>query len=982
MSRHEKEKAFQKHICTYFEKHHGYTLLGQKETLGNDEHYIGKEQLLAFIKKTQSDTFARLEKDYGNDSADEIIRALKDTLKQEPLWKIIRHGLTVRKHEFKLYFPKPRSALSREAQKNYEANTIEYQDEFVIDDAKRIDIVLYLNGLPIITMELKHEDAGQFVNDAVEQYAKRKQSDPIFKLPFLHIALDTSEVKVATNCSKIENFMPFNMGLDNAPLSKGEYAVEYLYSEVLSREAIMRYLSFFLVYVPKNEKHDAFSIFPRYHQMRSVNRLAKEIKDNFDDKGKIGANYLINHSAGSGKTLTMSWTADRLHSLYKEGTETKLIDMIFILTDRKELDKNISEEIEKLTHLAKVVKYANHSSDLKKFVLDGESIIVSTVHKLSYIIEEIKENPSLKDKNIAFIVDEAHRSQDGKMGASVREPFKKYANKLETKVEKTLEEDTEIDPEEDVVDTILKTTNTNMLFVAFTATPSQNTVSLFGETFDVYSEAEAIAENYIVDVAENIIAYETLYNLDSKFALKDEKLYPQGILAKVLKTKAFEDEGLIHYKAEVMLSIFEEQIASLINGKAKAMVVTSSRIAGLRYFNILEEKLAKRQCGFPCKVLYAFSDFKHPDTGETLTEKALNGLSVGEKIQDRFKEDDYRILVVANKFQTGFNEPLLAGMFLDKAVADRNAVQTLSRLNRKAEGKETTIVVDFTNSVENIFKAFRKYREGTPFEPKEQNLEKLNELVEELKGYELFSDEQMTRLLELEKEKGEKDPEKMAYISSLRGVFNKNFPTSEEKVGYVYLMFSLLKQYHFLSSFFEFNEETLVVAEFCDVIASQLIKGGGESELMKALKEVGVSKANVEYKGIKKLSTTESKRKGGGGSGGSSTPPPKATLNEMIVMLKKTYAISEEEAIVIREICEEKLDDKDIVDEITRHKKDEDYLRSYFSETLRHSIVNSYVNRDLEERIMDDIYDKEGAILDTMTGSIIRQGLFDLGMAS
>ena len=973
MNRHEKERAFQKHICDHFQTHHGFTRLEQKEALGNTKQYIAKEKLLDFIQKTQADTFSRLEKDYGNDSADEIIRALEEALKQEPLWKIIRHGLSVRKHEFKLYFPKPRSALSREAQKHYEANTIEYQDEFVIDDAKRIDIVLYLNGLPIISMELKHEDAGQFVADAVDQYVKRKKSDPIFWLPFLHIAMDTSEVSVATNPFKLENFRPFNKGLENHADNKNEYPVEYLYAEVLSRDSILSYLSFFLIYVPKNEKHEAFTIFPRYHQMRSVERLAKDIKDNFDEKGNIGKNYLINHSAGSGKTLTIGWTADRLHSLYKEGTETKLIDTIFLLTDRRELDKNISDEIEKLTHLNGVVKYAKHSSDLKDFILDGESIIVSTVHKLNYIIEEIKDDPSLKNKNIAFIVDEAHRTQDGKMGASVREPFKNYEKSSK-------KEETESDPEDDVMDTILTTMSSNMLFVAFTATPSQNTVSLFGETFDVYSEAEAISEGYILDVAENIISYETLYNLDSKAIIKDEKLYPKGVLAKALKTVAFEDEGIIHYKAEIMLGIFEEQVAPLIGGKAKAMIITSSRKAGLRYFNVLQEKLAKRECGFPCKVLYAFSDFSHPETGETLTEKSLNKLGKDEKIQTRFKEDEYKILIVANKFQTGFNEPLLAGMFLDKAVADRNAVQTLSRLNRCADGKETTVVVDFSNSVEKIFKAFQKYRAGTPFEPKEQTIEKVKELVVKLKAYELFDDKQMTKLVDLNS-LVENNANKMSYIKSLRSSFNKELLTTEERVSYVYLMFKLLKQYHFLSSFFEFDEEIILVVEFSEIIASQLIKQGNESELMRALKEVGVSKANVEYKGIKTLNKEDATlKKGGGGKAG--TPPPKATLNDMIVSLKETFNISEEEAIVIREICEEKLEDHEIVRKIELHKRDEDYLRTYFSDTLRSSIVNSYINRDLEERIMDDIYDKEGAILDTMTGTVIRQGLFDLGMAS
>ena len=972
MGRHEKEKEFQKHICTYLNKTHGYPVIDQEVDIKGDEYYIAEDLLLAFIRSTQSEKLAALEKDYGADSGNEIIRALKDEIRIKPLWLIIRHGLSVRKHEFKLYFPKPRSNLSADANKLYEENRISYKDEFVIKEDKRIDIVLYLNGLPIITIELKHEAAGQIVDDAVTQYTKRNQNDKIFQLPFLHIAADTTDVKVATNTSKSENFRWFNTGLINSPTTDGEYPVEYLYSEVLSKESILSYLSFFLINVSKTDEHDGFSIFPRYHQMRCVNKLSVDILGNFEETDTVGKNYLINHSAGSGKTLTMSWAADKFHSLYKQGTQDKAIDIIFILTDRKDLDKNVSDELLNLAHLKDVVGYAKSGKNLASLVRDRKSIIVSTVHKLSNIIDELQLDPALKDLNIAFLIDEAHRSQDGKMGVSVRVPFRKSSTEKEG--------DTEvyIDPNDDVVDKIAHINNNNMIFVAFTATPSQNTVTLFGDPFDVYSEAEAIEEGYILDVASNIISYDTLYNMDSKVAIKDpdEKLYPKGVVARALKNMAFADEGLIQYKSEIMLRIFQEDVAPLINGKAKAMIVTSSRPAGLLYFKVLQEKLAKRDCGFSCKLLFAFSDFTHPDTNEVITEHALNELKPGELIQDRFKEDDYRLLIVANKFQTGFDESLLAGMFLDKAVADRNAVQTLSRLNRCADGKDTTVVVDFTNNADTIFKAFKKYRKGAPYEPKEPTSDKVYETADEVKKYNLFSDAQITKLLRFEAEQD--DPRKMELVNQLRTHFNTVLQDFNERVSYVYLMAKLIKQYNFLSAFFEFDDEIIRLVNFSEIIASQLIKQGSESELMIALKKIGLSKANVEYKGIKELTGETKKRKPKGGGGGG-TPPPKATLTDMIGSLKEKFPISDEEAIIIKEVCEEKLEDEEIINTIHNNQDDLDYLHTYFSSELRESIVDSYVARDLEDRIMDSLYDDKGAILDAMTGMVINHELFNIG---
>lgn len=963
MARHEKEKAFQKHICDYLLTNHKYKLLNQTVDISNDNYYIAKDLLLEFISNTQETKLKALQKDYGKDSGDEIIQALKDELKIKPLWKIMRDGLSVRKHEFKLYFPKPRSNTTQKSQELYEQNSILIKDEFMIIGDKRVDIVLYLNGLPIITIELKHEDAGQYLDDAVIQYTKRNQKDRIFQLPFLHIAMDTSEVKVATNPSCEDNFLWFNQDLENKALTQGEYPIEYIYKEVLSFDSILSYLSFYLIYVPKNEKHEAFSIFPRYHQIRSTNKLYVAILDNFITTNSVGAKYLINHSAGSGKTLTMSWTADKLHSLYKDS-QNKAFDMIFLLTDRKSLDKNISDELGLFTHLKDVIKYAKDGAGLKKLIQDKTSIIVSTAQKFNVITEELKTNEELNKLRIAFIIDEAHRSQDGKTSANVKEPFVSY------------ESTSYDDPNDEVMDEIKQIENKNITFIAYTATPSQKTVTLFEKPFDEYKEAQAIHEGYILDVASNIIAYETLYNMDSSVALKNEKLYPKGVIKKALQQRAFEDEGLIQYKAEVMLRIFEEKIKDLINGKAKVMIVSSSRIAGLIYFKVLKEKLLKRGYDFPSKVLYAFSNFTHPITHETVTEHEINELNSGELIEDRFDRDDYRIMVVANKFQTGFNQPLLAGMFLDKSVADINAVQTLSRLNRCAKDKSETVVVDFTNSVDKIFKAFNKYREGSPYEPKQPNYEELLGLIKQIKSYNLFRDDLVAELLQYEGEK--KDALKMSLISKLRTEFNSRIVDVSERVSFVHLLLKLNTQYQFLKSFFTFDKKTEDFIKFCEIVDTQLIKKGSSSELLKALKNVGLTKANVISHGEKKFVPKKPKTRTGG-SGGNTTPPPKGTVSSMLKDLKEQYQISDQEAIIIREICEEKLHDESITTIIHNNQDDEDYLRFYFSDELRVSIVESYENRGLDERVMEEIYDAKGAILDTMTGTIISQELFNIG---
>lgn len=379
--------------------------------------------------------------------------------------------------------------------------------------------------------------------------------------------------------------------------------------------------------------------------------------------------------------------------------------------------------------------------------------------------------------------------------------------------------------------------------MAFTATPTQATVNLFGEPFDIYSESEAISEGYIIDVAAQIISYETLYQLHSPLvpnADEEERLYPKGIISKLLKQVAFEDDGLIQYKAEVMLRTFEDQVKSLIDGKAKMMVVTSSRLAGLKYFNILREKIKQKQKETPelynYKVLYAFSDFVNPNNNEEIKEHSLNELNSGERIEERFKQDDYKILVVASKFQTGFDEPLLAGMCLDKPVIDKNAVQTLSRLNRCYDGKDKVIVLDFTNNTDNIIKAFNKYRKGTPYETITPSKEKVISIYQEIIDCGLFTDIDAQQLLKLLAEGN--DGNTQSEINRYRQRFIFAYEKAEDRRAFVYKLASFVKAFNFLSSFYQYSEEIERFVLFAEFVQTQLIKEGSASELMEDIRKV------------------------------------------------------------------------------------------------------------------------------------------------
>lgn len=965
-----KETLFQDHICKYLEDNHQYKAI-DKTDISNSEYHINENHLIHFIKDTQEEKYNQIAENFGTDTDKEIIKAVINELgKNKPLWLIMRNGVDVKGVKLELYKPKPRSRTSQNQQISYEKNILSFKKEYYYNPItkERIDIVIWLNGLPIIVIELKHEDEGQTCEDAItESFLTRDLNNKLYKLPFLYVASSNVEVKVSTNPTSEKYFMWFNSALTNTADTEGEYPVEHLYRDSLSLESITSYLERYLIFVPavekidengKLQKKDSFTIFPRYHQVRATTNLANDLKEHIDNTRTLGQKYLINHSAGAGKTLTISWMADYLDSLYTEDNK-KVFDNIIILTDRKSLDKNIKDDLDNFTHLKNKINYTKNSTKLAEYLDKDKDIIVTIIDKFNHIEHKLENSSELKNRNIAFLIDEAHRSQDGKKSHTMKEFF-------------TLD---------DTADELSTKDTSNQVFVAFTATTTEKTVAYFGEPFDIYSEEEAIAEGYILDVASNIVSYDTLYHLRAKSSLPDKE-FPAGVVSKALRNVAFEDDDLIQYKSEVIVKLFEEKVAGTVKGKGKAMVVASSRPAGLKYLRTIKTILKEKN--LPYGVLYAFSDYTDNKTGEVVEEVKINELDTTHKgmlIEDVFDTDEYRILIVANKFQTGFNQPLLTAMFLDKAVNGVNAIQTVSRLNRKHIDKEQDeiLVVDFTNNSKEIFTAFNKHRKGSPYQEEEPKVEVLEKLYKQIFEYNIFTTEQIKeyveKYFEAEQKAHERESKSDAELSNInqeyKKIFNEKLVGINDRKKYVSLLNRYIKLYYFIAQFFTLEEKLNEFVVFAGSIGQQFIQKGKKSELIEFVKNIELSKGAVKFVGNAENPNEPTRKPKGGGNGGGDREIPTNTIQQALDNILEKFQISNEDAIIIKEICEEVAEQDDIKSKVIENKDNEIFLNRFEPNEIQQQIKNGYMVREMWDKLEDEIYIGQGGIIPLMGKTVV-----------
>ncbi|MGN2390682.1 RNA-binding domain-containing protein [Pelomicrobium sp. G1] len=677
-----------------------------------------------FVLATQPKEWKKLEQHHGSAVREQFLRRLAAEIERRGALDVLRNGIKDSGCKFQLAYFRPASGLNEETRRLYQANlfSIVRQVRYSTKNENSLDLVLFLNGIPIFTAELKNPLSGQDVEDAIRQYkTDRDPREPLLKYGrcLAHFAVDPDLVYVTTHLAgERTRFLPFNKGKFGGagnppvpPTQKG-YATAYLWEEAWARDSVLDLVRQFIHEVEEEDEKGKktgkrFLIFPRYQQLDCVRRLIADARA----RGP-GQRYLIQHSAGSGKSFTIAWLAHQLSTLH-DASDRRVFDSIIVVTDRRVLDRQLQTTMRQFEQTLGVVENIDTTSrQLKEALESGKTIIVTTLQKFPVIADQIGELPG---RRFAVIVDEAHSSQSGEISKSLK------ASLAAKSLEDAEREDAEGEEGGDEVDNLALAEAVkrghvpNLSLFAFTATPKPKTLELFGTKradgkfapFHLYSMRQAIEEGFILDVLQNYTTYSAYWRLLKK--IEDDPRYDKRKAEYLLKSFVELHPHAIGEKVKIMVEHFASQVQGEIGGKAKAMIVTRSRLHAVRYKLAVDKYLAER--GYPFKALVAFSGTVK-DGGKDYTEANMNGFPEAQTAKT-FERPEYRFLIVANKFQTGFDQPLLHTMYVDKKLGGVNAVQTLSRLNRTHPEKKSTMVLDFANEAHEIQAAFEPYYETT-----------------------------------------------------------------------------------------------------------------------------------------------------------------------------------------------------------------------------------------------------------------------------
>ncbi|EGO2747938.1 type I restriction enzyme, R subunit [Enterococcus sp. DIV2416] len=722
---------------------------------------IDKKMLWRFLESTQEKELNHLRRKYSVGNADDkILERILSEIDRKGLLDVLRHGVRDRGVHLKLIYNKPETELNRTLVENYKKNifAVSRQVYYTHESKNSLDLVLFVNGFPLVVMELKNQLTNQTVYDGMKQFRETRSPKELMfqfnKRALVYFAVDTDEVYMTTELkAEHTNFLPFNLGNQGGkgnPPSEGNYRTYYLWENVLQKDSLLDII-FKFMYIKKDDIRDSNGellyqrkslIFPRYHQLDVVRKIEDDVR-----KFSVGQNYLIQHSAGSGKTNSISWLAHRLSKMHDKENKA-FFDSVIVITDRRVLDKQLQDAVYQLEHKAGTVERIDKDSNqLAKAIQSGTRIVITTLQKFPYVLDKIAK---LSSKNYAVVIDEAHSSQGGKSAKAMSQVLSNMT--LEEAYEQDrLIEDNLTDVEEMIVEDIVKSgKQTNVSYFAFTATPKPKTLERFGRKnsegkfipFHLYSMRQAIEEGFILDVLQNYTTYKTYYNIISA---SDEKVLKSEATKKIGRFVSLHPHSIAQ-KVEVIVEHFRERTQHKLDGRAKAMLVTSSRLHAVRYKLAMDDYIKRRHYK-DMETLVAFSGKVEDGNDTPYTESNMNGFSENE-LPDKFHTDDFQVLIVAEKYQTGFDEPLLQTMYVDKPLSGVKAVQTLSRLNRTCPGKSDTFILDFVNETEEIKKAFQPYYETTALESEtDPNL--LYELKDTIDQYEIVTLEELDTVASL-----------------------------------------------------------------------------------------------------------------------------------------------------------------------------------------------------------------------------------------
>ena len=750
------EKGFETLIVNWLVNQNGYQQ-GTNEDY-NKEYAIDETRLFRFLNDTQPKEMSKLGVNQSDQKKRQFLNRLSGEITRRGIIDVLRNGIKAYPADLILFYFTP-TENNEQAKRLFDKNifSVTRQLRYAIDASKlALDLCLFINGLPVITIELKNHFTGQTTADAVEQYKKDRNPRELlfsFKRCIVHFAVDDQTVQFCTKlCGKASWFLPFNKGYHdgagNPPNPEG-IMTDYLWKDILTKMKLSRIIENYVQVVveenPETRKKSVKQIWPRYHQLDCVEKLLADVR-----QYGVGKHYLIQHSAGSGKSNSIAWLAHQLIGLERDGRP--MIDSVIVVTDRRILDKQIRDTIKQFMQVKNTVVWAQHSGDLKKAIQDGKRIIVTTVEKFPYISQEIGQEHI--NHTFAIIIDEAHSGQSGRNAANMNLALSGLAS------------DSELD-NEDKINAMVegrKLVKTASYF-AFTATPKNKTEEVFGtpyeedgqikhRPFHVYTMKQAIQEGFILDVLKNYVTIDSWYKIAKK--VEDDPMFDKKRAQKKLRSFVEGNPDVIAKKAAMMVDHFHEQIIARkkLGGQSRAMVVTASIPRCIETYYAITKCLADRHS--PYKAIIAFSgECSYHGQEPPLTSAAMNGFP-DAKIPQEFKKDPYRLLVVADMFQTGFDEPLLQTMYVDKPLSDIAAVQTLSRLNRAAPGKDEVYVLDFANKAETIEKAFSKFYRTTILAG-ETDPNKLYDLISLMEGYQVYDHSDVEKVVDLFLSGGERD---------------------------------------------------------------------------------------------------------------------------------------------------------------------------------------------------------------------------------
>lgn len=807
---------------------------------------IYPEVLINFIMRTQPKEWARYVRYYGDDATEKLYRRLEDSIAEHGLIHVLKHGINDMGINLKLYYFKPESELNESQNALYKKNFLGVDRQFSYSkrNTNTIDMVLSVNGIPIVALELKDQYKGQNVKCAIEQF-KNDRDPKEFCFRFNHrflvyFAVDLYEAYMTTWLQGTSTyFMPFNQGSNGAgntggkgnPANPSGYSTSYLWEEVLQRDSLLDLIHRFITYVKEKEEivnngatrivEKGKLIFPRYHQYDVVKKVIADVKEN-----GVGKSYLIEHSAGSGKSNSIAWIAYRLASLHSDNNDS-VFDTVIVVTNRVVLDSQLQDTINSFDHtpgLVEAIDDKKRSRGLVDAINDKKRIIICTVQKFLFAY---KDFDSLIGRKFAIIIDEAHQGQSGESAKTLRKSLLDIDKAVKAYAEEEGIDESEVDLSSDIVCAILSQgKHANQSFFAFTATPKNKTIELFGtydsrikkmRPFHIYSMRQAIEEEFILDVLQSYTTIKEAFKL-----VKISADNPELIEGPAIRTliKYYKEHGYtIADKTEMIMSNFLESGRFKINGKGKAMIIADSRANAVRYYFAVKEFMKKHPAESKgCGVLVAFSgtvkldDIEYTEAGLNFDENG-QAITSDKKFRKAFRSDKYNILVVANKYQTGFDEPLLHSMYVDKKLKDVNAVQTLSRLNRTCKDKVDTFVLDFENTDEQIKESFQPYYEATLLDGR-TDFNKVYDLRTKIQPYLLYNfDDVETYYSFMSKHKASKQSAvDLGRLSSIiKPVVDRymDISTEEERFNCRFAIRNFVKCYAYITQLVRLHDEEL-----------------------------------------------------------------------------------------------------------------------------------------------------------------------------